>query len=83
MRQRRPLSLMNPGASSTRETLRRRPDSNHPTWTRTKVLLAFGSHLKREVLSLFMVIAAMTCGPELAPESSFANGVREKLLAPG
>jgi 2-polyprenyl-6-methoxyphenol hydroxylase-like FAD-dependent oxidoreductase len=32
---------------------------------------------------LFMVIAAMTCGPELAPESSFANGVREKLLAPG
>jgi hypothetical protein len=32
---------------------------------------------------LFMVIAAMTCGPEQAPESCFTNEVREKLLAPG
>jgi 2-polyprenyl-6-methoxyphenol hydroxylase-like FAD-dependent oxidoreductase len=31
---------------------------------------------------LFMLIAAMTCGPELAPESCFANEVREKLLNP-
>ena len=29
---------------------------------------------------LFMLVAAMTCGPELAPESCFANEVREKLL---
>jgi 2-polyprenyl-6-methoxyphenol hydroxylase-like FAD-dependent oxidoreductase len=31
---------------------------------------------------LFMLIAAMTCGPELAPESSFGDEVREKLLNP-
>ncbi len=31
---------------------------------------------------LFMLIAAMTCGPELAPESCFANEIREKLLNP-
>jgi hypothetical protein len=31
---------------------------------------------------LFMLRAAMTCGPELAPESCFADGVREKLLTP-
>ena len=31
---------------------------------------------------LFMLVAAMTCGPELAPESCFANEVREKLLNP-
>jgi hypothetical protein len=30
---------------------------------------------------LFMLVAAMTCGPELAPESCFANEVREKLLS--
>jgi 2-polyprenyl-6-methoxyphenol hydroxylase-like FAD-dependent oxidoreductase len=31
---------------------------------------------------LFMLVAAMTCGPELAPESCFANEIREKLLNP-
>jgi 2-polyprenyl-6-methoxyphenol hydroxylase-like FAD-dependent oxidoreductase len=31
---------------------------------------------------LFMLVAAMTCGPELAPESCFATEVREKLLNP-
>ena len=31
---------------------------------------------------LFMLVAAMTCGPELAPDSSFANEVREKLRNP-
>jgi 2-polyprenyl-6-methoxyphenol hydroxylase-like FAD-dependent oxidoreductase len=31
---------------------------------------------------LFMLVAAMTCGPELAPESCFAMEVREKLLNP-
>jgi len=31
---------------------------------------------------LFMLVAAMTCGPELAPESCFANEVREKLINP-
>ncbi|HEX3568044.1 MAG TPA: FAD-dependent monooxygenase, partial [Acidimicrobiales bacterium] len=31
---------------------------------------------------LFMVLAAITCGPEQAPESTFADGVRGKLLAP-
>ena len=31
---------------------------------------------------LFMLIAALTCGPELAPESCFAEEVREKLLNP-
>jgi menaquinone-9 beta-reductase len=31
---------------------------------------------------LFMLVAAMTCGPELAPESCFANDIREKLLNP-
>jgi hypothetical protein len=30
---------------------------------------------------LFMLVAAMTCGPELAPESCFANEVREKMLS--
>jgi 2-polyprenyl-6-methoxyphenol hydroxylase-like FAD-dependent oxidoreductase len=29
---------------------------------------------------LFMLVAAMTCGPELAPESCFADEIREKLL---
>jgi 2-polyprenyl-6-methoxyphenol hydroxylase-like FAD-dependent oxidoreductase len=29
---------------------------------------------------LFMLVAAMTCGPELAPESCFGNEIREKLL---
>jgi 2-polyprenyl-6-methoxyphenol hydroxylase-like FAD-dependent oxidoreductase len=31
---------------------------------------------------LFMVLAAMSCGPELAPESCFGDGVRERMLAP-
>jgi 2-polyprenyl-6-methoxyphenol hydroxylase-like FAD-dependent oxidoreductase len=31
---------------------------------------------------LFMLVAAMTCGPELAPASCFANEIREKLLTP-
>lgn len=31
---------------------------------------------------LFMLVAAMTCGPELAPESCFENEIREKLLNP-
>jgi hypothetical protein len=31
---------------------------------------------------LFMLVAAMTCGPELAHESCFAMEVREKLLNP-
>ena len=31
---------------------------------------------------LFMLVAAMTCGPELAPESCFADEIREKLLTP-
>jgi len=31
---------------------------------------------------LFMLTAASACGPELAPESSFAAEVREKLLNP-
>ncbi len=31
---------------------------------------------------LFMVIAAMTCGPELAPESCFADATRQRLLTP-
>ena len=31
---------------------------------------------------LFMLVAAMTCGPELAPESCFADEIREKLLNP-
>ncbi len=31
---------------------------------------------------LFSLVAGMTCGPELAPESCFANEVREKLLSP-
>jgi hypothetical protein len=31
---------------------------------------------------LFMLVVGMTCGPELAPESCFANEVREKLLSP-
>jgi hypothetical protein len=33
-------------------------------------------------LDLFMLIAAVTCGPELAPEACFAPEVREKLLNP-
>jgi hypothetical protein len=31
---------------------------------------------------LFMLVAAMTCGPELAPESCFADEIRGKLLTP-
>jgi 2-polyprenyl-6-methoxyphenol hydroxylase-like FAD-dependent oxidoreductase len=31
---------------------------------------------------LFMLVAAMTCGPELAPEPCFGDDVREKLLNP-
>lgn len=31
---------------------------------------------------LFMVLAAITCGPELAPESCFGDGVRDRMLAP-
>jgi 2-polyprenyl-6-methoxyphenol hydroxylase-like FAD-dependent oxidoreductase len=31
---------------------------------------------------LFMLLAAMACGPEVAPESCFADEVREKLLTP-
>ena len=31
---------------------------------------------------LFMLIAAMSCGPEVAPESAFDPSVRDRLLAP-
>jgi len=31
---------------------------------------------------LFMLVAAMSCGPELAPETCFEEGVRERMLAP-
>jgi 2-polyprenyl-6-methoxyphenol hydroxylase-like FAD-dependent oxidoreductase len=31
---------------------------------------------------LFMLVAAMACGPEVAPESCFADETREKLLTP-
>jgi 2-polyprenyl-6-methoxyphenol hydroxylase-like FAD-dependent oxidoreductase len=31
---------------------------------------------------LFMLVAAMACGPELAPPSCFSDSVRERLLAP-
>jgi 2-polyprenyl-6-methoxyphenol hydroxylase-like FAD-dependent oxidoreductase len=31
---------------------------------------------------LFMIVAAMACGPELAPESCFNDSVRDRLLAP-
>jgi menaquinone-9 beta-reductase len=40
------------------------------------------SNLMTQDPDLFMVLAAMTCGPEMAPESCFANEVREKLLEP-
>jgi hypothetical protein len=40
------------------------------------------SNLMTQDPDLFMVLAAMTCGPEMAPESCFANDIREKLLEP-
>jgi len=36
----------------------------------------------RQDPDLFMVRAAMACGPELAPESCFVPEVRERLLTP-
>jgi hypothetical protein len=33
-------------------------------------------------LNLFMLLAAMTCRPELAPESCISSEVREKLPNP-
>ena len=40
------------------------------------------SDLMTQDPDLFLLVAAMTCGPELAPESTFANEVKERLLTP-
>ena len=62
-----------------RAGLHRRP---HPTLAGRSVGTATSQELMMRDSDLFMLVPAMTCGPELAPESCFVSETRVKLLNP-